>query len=180
MRDIRPPMPAEPAGHCRLDPRVAAGAALLLCMPTGALLFVTAAIVAVMHLGTVHASASSPTSQALAIGYMPENERAMDKMMAAMAIRPTGNVDRDFVAMMVPHHQGAIDMALAELRHGKDETLRRMAQEIIVEQQQEIVAMHLAANKLAAPPIISPMPLDVCTDPSPNQHMRVSHVPGVL
>ena len=39
-------------------------------------------------------------------------------MMADMAIKPTGDVDRDFVAMMVPHHQGAIDMAQAVLRYG--------------------------------------------------------------
>ena len=51
-----------------------------------------------------------------------------------------GNIDRDFVAMMTPHHQGAIDMAVIELRYGKNERLRRIAQEIIVEQRQEIDA----------------------------------------
>jgi uncharacterized protein (DUF305 family) len=54
------------------------------------------------------------------------------------------NIDTDFVAMMAPHHQGAIDMAQAELRYGHNEQLRRLAQEIIVTQQQEIVAMRLA------------------------------------
>jgi uncharacterized protein (DUF305 family) len=43
--------------------------------------------------------------------FLAENQAAMDKMMAAMMIKPSGDVDRDFVAMMVPHHQGAIDMA---------------------------------------------------------------------
>src|ERR1700737_2360306 len=43
--------------------------------------------------------------------FLSENDAAMNKMMADMKIRPTGDVDRDFVAMMVPHHQGAIDMA---------------------------------------------------------------------
>lgn len=80
----------------------------------------------------------------LADGFKAENDAAMDKMMAAMAIKPTGDVDRDFVEMMIPHHQGGIDMAVAELRYGKNEQLRRVAQEIIVEQQQEIVAMRLA------------------------------------
>jgi len=65
-------------------------------------------------------------------------------MMAAMAVKPTGDVDRDFVATMVPHHQGAIEMAQAQLRYGKNEQLRRIAQEIIVEQTQEIAAMRLA------------------------------------
>jgi len=69
---------------------------------------------------------------------------AMEQMMKAMAIRPSGDVDRDFVAMMIPHHESAIAMAKAELRYGKNEQLRRMAQEIVVTQQQEIVAMRLA------------------------------------
>ncbi|PYP56732.1 MAG: DUF305 domain-containing protein [Gemmatimonadetes bacterium] len=69
---------------------------------------------------------------------------AMEQMMKAMAIRPSGDVDRDFVAMMVPHHESAIAMAQAELRYGKNEQLRRMAQEIVVTQQQEIAAMRLA------------------------------------
>jgi hypothetical protein len=49
--------------------------------------------------------------------------------------------------MMVPHHQGAIAMARAELRYGRNERLRRMAQGIIVTQQQEIAAMHLAVGE---------------------------------
>ncbi|MGF6966633.1 uncharacterized protein (DUF305 family) [Paraburkholderia sp. WC7.3g] len=57
--------------------------------------------------------------------------------MTDMSVKPAGNVDRDFVAMMVPHHQEAIDMAQAELRYGHSEQLRRIAQEIVVEQQQE-------------------------------------------
>jgi uncharacterized protein (DUF305 family) len=65
-------------------------------------------------------------------------------MMKAMAIRPSGDADRDFVALMIPHHESAIAMAKAELRYGKNEQLRRMAQEIVVTQQQEIAAMRLA------------------------------------
>src|SRR5271168_4260602 len=76
--------------------------------------------------------------------YLAENVSAMTKMMIDMGIRPSGDVDKDFVAMMTPHHQGAIDMALAELRYGHNERLKRMAQEIIITQRQEIAAMRLA------------------------------------
>jgi uncharacterized protein (DUF305 family) len=71
--------------------------------------------------------------------------------MTGMAVKPTGDVDADFSAMMIPHHQGAIDMALAELRYGKNEQLRRIAQEIIVDQQQEIAAMRLALGQPLPP-----------------------------
>jgi hypothetical protein len=79
--------------------------------------------------------------------YLAENVSAMTKMMIDMGVRPSGDVDKDFVAMMTPHHQGAIDMALAELRYGHNERLRRMAQEIIITQQQEIAAMRLAVDQ---------------------------------
>jgi hypothetical protein len=79
--------------------------------------------------------------------FLAENVSAMTKMMIDMGIRPSGDVDKDFVAMMTPHHQGAIDMALAELRYGHNERLRRMAQEIIITQQQEIAAMRLAVDQ---------------------------------
>src|SRR5262245_54493784 len=69
---------------------------------------------------------------------------AVARMHAAMDVPFSGEPDRDFAHMMIPHHQGAIDMALVELRYGKDERLKRLAQEIIVEQQQEIALMHLA------------------------------------
>jgi uncharacterized protein (DUF305 family) len=52
----------------------------------------------------------------------------MSKMMANMSTRPTGDIDRDFVDMMVPHHQGAVDMAMSELKYGHNEQLRRLAQ----------------------------------------------------
>ena len=69
---------------------------------------------------------------------------AVARMHVAMDVPFSGDADRDFARMMIPHHQGAIDMALAELRYGKDERLKRLAQEIIVDQQQEITVMHLA------------------------------------
>jgi len=73
-----------------------------------------------------------------------------------MAVKPTGDVDADFVAMMVPHHQGAIDMAIAVLRHGRNAQIRRLAQEIIVTQQQEIAAMRLAVGQPLPPSVPSP------------------------
>jgi uncharacterized protein (DUF305 family) len=88
--------------------------------------------------------------------YLSENVSAMTKMMIDMGIRPSGDVDRDFVAMMTPHHQGAIEMAQAELRYGHNERLRRMAQEIIVTQQQEIAAMRLALGQPLPPSVPSP------------------------
>jgi uncharacterized protein (DUF305 family) len=73
-----------------------------------------------------------------------------------MTVKPTGDIDRDFVAMMVPHHQGAIDMAQAVLRYGHNEQLRRLAQEIVVTQQQEIAAMRLAIGDQLPPSVASP------------------------
>ncbi|HZW90757.1 MAG TPA: DUF305 domain-containing protein, partial [Myxococcaceae bacterium] len=88
--------------------------------------------------------------------FLAENDAAMTRMMNGMAVKPTGDVDRDFVAMMVPHHQGAIDMAVAVLRYGHNEQLRRLAQEIIVTQQQEIAAMRLAIGEPLPPPAPAP------------------------
>lgn len=88
--------------------------------------------------------------------FLSENVTAMVKMMVGMEIKPTGAVDHDFVDMMVAHHQGAIDMAQAELRHGHNEQLRRLAQEIIVTQQQEITAMRLALDQPLPPQVAAP------------------------
>ena len=79
--------------------------------------------------------------------FLSENDAAMNRMMADMTIKPSGDVDRDFVTMMVPHHQGAIDMAKAELEYGHNEQLRRMAQQIVAAQQKEIATMRLAAGE---------------------------------
>lgn len=88
--------------------------------------------------------------------FLAENDAAMAKMMSAMAVKPTGDIDRDFVEMMIPHHQGAIDMAQAYLRHGSNEQLKRLAQEIIVEQLQEIAAMRMALGDPLPPSIAVP------------------------
>jgi hypothetical protein len=96
---------------------------------------------------------SAPAAEA---PYLAENVSAMTKMMVDMGIRPSGDVDTDFAAMMVPHHQGAIEMAQSELRYGRNEPLRRMAQEIIVTQLQEITAMRLALGQPLPPPAPAP------------------------
>ena len=96
---------------------------------------------------------SAPAAEA---PYLAENVSAMTKMMIDMGIRPSGDVDTDFVAMMVPHHQGAIEMAQAELRYGRNQPLRRMAQEIIVTQLQEITAMRLSLGQALPPSVASP------------------------
>jgi uncharacterized protein (DUF305 family) len=103
---------------------------------------------------------SSPvkTTPANDAAFVIRSNRAMDAMMTDMAVKPTGNVDHDFVAMMVPHHQGAIDMAQAELQYGQNPLLKTAAQEIIVDQLQEITLMRLALGQ--------PLPQSV---PSPTQ-----------
>ena len=81
---------------------------------------------------------------------------AVARMHVAMVVPFSGDVDRDFARMMIPHHRGAIDMALAELRYGKDQRLKRLAQEIIVDQQQEITVMQLALGDTLPPGIPAP------------------------
>jgi len=73
--------------------------------------------------------------------FLASTQASMRAMMAGMEGMPQGDVDQDFVGQMIPHHQGAIDMAKAELRYGRNEQLRRIAQEILVEQQAEIAVM---------------------------------------
>jgi uncharacterized protein (DUF305 family) len=84
---------------------------------------------------------TSPAAQA----YM----RAMDKMHEAMGkITYTGNADVDFVRSMIPHHQAAIDMAKALIVHGKDSEIKKLAEDIVTAQEQEIDLMEawLKAN----------------------------------
>ena len=66
---------------------------------------------------------------------------AMTKMDHGMGITYSGDADKDFVAGMIPHHQGAIDMAKVELQYGKDPQLRKLAQNIIAAQRKEIAFM---------------------------------------
>ena len=96
--------------------------------------------------------------------FLSANDAAMNKMMSNMTIKPTGNVDRDFVAMMVPHHEGAIEMAKAELKYGHNAQLRRLAEKIVEDQQQEIAVMRLAVEKTS--------PLRPGADPASSSDQR--------
>ena len=86
-----------------------------------------------------------------ATNFMHIMDESMKRMDTGMNSAPmNGNDDHDFVTMMMPHHQGAIDMAKAELTYGKDPVMRRLAEEIIVDQQSEIQAMQLWLSKQPA------------------------------
>ena len=83
-----------------------------------------------------------------AMSFMHVMKDSMERMDNGMKSGPmNGDVDHDFATMMMPHHQGAIDMAKAELIYGKDPVMRRLAEEIVVDQQSEIQAMQLWLSK---------------------------------
>ena len=83
--------------------------------------------------------------------FMQAMHGSMERMDRQMATAPmNGNADHDFATMMIPHHKGAIDMAKAELIYGKDPVMRRLAQEILVDQQSEIDAMQLWLERTTA------------------------------
>ena len=89
---------------------------------------------------------ASPGSEA---AFLSENATARDRMMADMHVPATGDIDRDFTRMMIPHHQGAIDMAQALLRHGKNEELKALARTIIAKQEEEIAVMRRIGGEQA-------------------------------
>jgi uncharacterized protein (DUF305 family) len=79
---------------------------------------------------------------------------SMEQMDAAMmSVRQSGSSDVDFVRLMLPHHQAAIDMAKAQLLYGADPQVRRLAQEIITDQQSEIELMQLWLKQHQAGPL---------------------------
>jgi YVTN family beta-propeller protein len=104
------------------------------------------AIVAAAATLSLTAQAGSQTAQ-----FVAEIHAAMRQMMTAMDVTPTGDTDADFADMMIPHHLGAIAMAQAELKAGRNEQLRRLAQEIIITQQQEIAVMRLELTRGSQP-----------------------------
>ena len=78
-------------------------------------------------------------------------QAVMIQMNAAMCITPSADTDRDFARAMIPHHQGAVEMARLELLYGRDPRLQRLAQGIVVEQSQEIALLHsILANPSTA------------------------------
>ena len=107
----------------------AAAMAATLTMPLAA----TADEVASMTRNAARKQATTPAAMAYGA--------SMNKMMAAMDVKPTGDPDKDFVSMMMPHHRGAVDMARVELQYGRDPVLRAMADDIVKAQEKEIAAM---------------------------------------
>ncbi|HEV2604435.1 MAG TPA: DUF305 domain-containing protein [Microvirga sp.] len=84
--------------------------------------------------------AAAPASQADTPATKAYRE-ANAKMHKEMDIRFTNDADADFIRGMIPHHQGAIDMAKVVLQHGKDEQTKKLAADIIREQEREIAQM---------------------------------------
>ena len=102
-------------------------------------------------LGLLTALTAAAQIQPVASQFMQVMNGSMERMDRQMATAPmNGNVDHDFASMMIPHHKGAIDMAKAELIYGKNPVMRRLAQEILVDQQSEIDAMQLWLEKTNA------------------------------
>jgi glutaredoxin len=91
--------------------------------------------------GSTMQNHASPSSHAYMVG--------MEKMNRDMNAAMTGDADKDFVAMMIPHHQGAIDMAKVELEFGRDPMLRALSEAIIKAQETEIAQMRAWQEKNA-------------------------------
>ena len=95
----------------------------------------------------------------------------MTKMMADMTVKPTGDVDRDFVDMMIPHHQGAIDMAQSVLRYGHNDSCAGSLRKSSSTQQQEITAMRLAIGEPVPPS--APAPTTAASTRRPAADMQI-------
>jgi uncharacterized protein (DUF305 family) len=112
------------------------------------LVFAVAVALTILEIGSLRAGVQS---ESVANSSKPTADRdwseliaSMDKMHMAMeAIHRSGDADVDFVRLMLPHHQAAIDMAKTQLLYGKDPQMRRLAQEIITDQQLEIELMQV-------------------------------------
>ncbi|MGG5887492.1 CopM family metallochaperone [Falsiroseomonas sp. HC035] len=88
-----------------------------------------------------HHAAPTPQRAAAEPPSTREFRAASERMHRDMGIALSGNADRDFAAGMIPHHQGAIEMARIQLRHGTDPEMRKLAEEIIQAQEAEIARL---------------------------------------
>ena len=84
---------------------------------------------------------SSASSKATTTTSTKKYQQINDSMHKSMDIKFTGDADKDFLAAMIPHHQGAVEMAEVVLQHGKNLKIRQLAQEIITMQKKEIAEM---------------------------------------
>lgn len=83
---------------------------------------------------------------------------AMARMMTGMHRPAAGDPDRDFLAMMIPHHQGAVDMARLVLLHGRDPLTRQVAEHVLATQVVEMEAMRRRLEALSSLPRASEYP----------------------
>jgi uncharacterized protein (DUF305 family) len=88
-----------------------------------------------------HGSEARRTTGADEQQFLFEIDLAMSNMNRSMLTTPTDDIDRDFVNVMVPHHQGAIDMARAEIKYGRNDALRQLAKRMVSEQEEEISSL---------------------------------------
>jgi uncharacterized protein (DUF305 family) len=110
------------------------------------------ALLGMLALGGCSSGAEPPIATSPAeTAFLKENDRAMSAMMSGMTVKATGDVDKDFALMMIPHHQGAIDMAKAYLQYGKNEELKALARDIVEKQADEIALMKRVIGDVPTP-----------------------------
>ncbi|CAB3670249.1 hypothetical protein LMG24238_02058 [Paraburkholderia sediminicola] len=113
-----------------------------LCLFSGVAFAVAAAPVYAQQAASMPGMDMSSSAEAGSSASTQAFKDADEKMMQAMdAPAYTGDADKDFVAHMIPHHQGAVEMAQVELKYGKDPDLKRLARNIIKAQHDEIAFM---------------------------------------